>query len=136
MVRLIDTEDGDIFENNVKDLEDLFIVRRDSYLKKERFLSLYGYKRIEQKIKNSSADELMDLANAFQVVYKGGFNNFLSADYETVNKVWYDLKDDREKGRTIYNPLKSRTREIALRRLEKDFYNYREQLRKPNDTNE
>ena len=132
--KLMNTEEGDIFDTDIRDLEGLLRKRRDSYLQKECFLSLYGHERIEQKINNSSADEIMDMANAFQVVYNGGFNSFLSADYETINKIWYDLKNDREKGRNLFNPQKSRTREIALRRLEKDFDNYRKQLRKQSDT--
>lgn len=43
--------------------------------------------------------------------------------------IWTELKNDRENDRINYNKEKSRTREIALRRLESCFKKYRNQLK-------
>ena len=69
------------------------------------------------------------LAAAPYVAYKAAEEKMLSEDYDTVNQIWQDLKKDRETGRSRFNPLKERTREMALRRLETDFESYRNQLR-------
>ena len=47
--------------------------------------------------------------------------DFLANDYETVNQIWQDLRNDRENDRPIFNPEKQRTREMVLRRLESDL---------------
>ncbi len=46
------------------------------------------------------------------------------------------MKSDRENNRTVFNKDKSRTREIALRRLESCFENYRNLLRDPHEIHE
>ena len=120
----------DAFEIKGSELYSFFQGRRDTYLTKRQFLSLYGYNRIESKIKESETKYLWELADAIHTVYNfGNLRDFLSEDYDTVNQIWQDLKKDRETGRSRFNPLKERTREMALRRLETDFESYRNQLR-------
>ena len=45
------------------------------------------------------------------------------------------MKSDRETGRKVFNKDKSRTREIAHRRVESCFEKYRNQLRDPHEIN-
>lgn len=124
----------DAFEIKGDELCSFFQRRRDTYLTKRQFLSLYGYNRIECKIKESETKYLWELADAIHTVYNfSNLRDFLSEDYDTVNQIWQDLKNDRETGRLCFNSHKERTREIALRRLETDFESYRNQLRDLNE---
>lgn len=124
----------DAFEIKGSELYSFFQGRRDTYLTKRQFLSLYGYNSIESKIKESETKYLWELADAIHTVYNfGNLRDFFSEDYDTVNQIWQDLKKDRETGRSRFNPLKERTREMALRRLETDFESYRNQLRDINE---
>lgn len=116
------------------ELYKFFRDRRDSYLTRKRFLSLYSYGDIKKYICNSSVKGLLNFADAISAVYNFvNLRDFFSEDYNTVNMIWTELKNDRESGRQIYNKEKSRTREIALRRLESCFKKYRNQLRDPNE---
>ncbi len=124
----------DAFEINGEELYNFFKGRRDTYLLKRQFLSLYGHDRIECKIKESKTQYLLELAGAIGAVYNfGNLREFFPDDYEVVNQIWLDLKKDRETDRSRFNPAKERTKEMALRRLENDFESYRNKLQDLNE---
>lgn len=133
--KLEKTDEGyDVLDIDSEELYKFFSDRRDLYITNRRFLSLYGYEGIEEYIKNGSAKDLLNLADALSTVYHfGNLRDFFSEDFYTVNRVWSDLKSDRENDRKLFNNVKSRTREIALRRLEICFEKYRNQLRDPHE---
>lgn len=111
-----------------------FSEHRDIYYSKRKFLSLYGYEKIEDMITKSIVKKLMIFADTIRLVYNtANLRDFFSEDYNTIYRIWVDLKTDRENGRELFNPNRERTREIALRRLEKDFSDYEEKLRDPNE---
>lgn len=127
-------EGYNVLEIDSEELYKFFYDRRDSYITKRHFLSLYGYEGIEKYINNAPTKGLFDFADALSAVYSfSNLRDFFSEDYYTVNKVWFDLKTDRENDRKEFNIIKSRTREIALRRLETCFEKYRNLLRDPNE---
>lgn len=110
----------------------LFKERRDQFLGENRFLSLYGYERIEKRICEKSTEEIYMLLEAINKVYNfGNLRDFFADDYDTVYKIWSDLSDDRINGRTTFNEQRSRTREIALITLEERFKVLCNKLRDP-----
>ena len=124
----------DVFEIKGSELQNFFQSHRDAYITKRKFLSLYGYDRIERKIRESETEYLWEMSDAIRKVYKCGvLGEFLSEDYDTVNRIWQDLANDRETDRSRFNPHRERTREMALRRLETDFELYRNQIRDLNE---
>ena len=135
LINLKRSKEGiEIIELNTDSWDSVFRDKRDTYMTNKQFLSLYGYEMIEKKLKESSAKDMNNISDAIHTVYNfGNLRDFFSKDYATVNRVWIDLKNDRENDRSEFNPEKSRTREIALRRLEKDFEKYRNILRDPNE---
>lgn len=123
---LFDTQDADFYE--------FFREHKDSYINKRQFFSLYGFDRFNNVILNATPEEIFNMADAIHTVYNfENVRDFFSGDYDVVDKLWNMLKKDREEDRKIYNPNGSRTREIALRRIEGDLWKYRSALRNPND---
>ena len=127
----------DIFETPDADFYEFFRERRDSYITKGQFFALYGFEKFNNVIRKGTPREIFNLADAIHAVYNfGNLRDFLSSDYAVVDKLWNSLKKDREEGRKIYNLENSRTKEIALRRIEGDLYEYRSALRNPYDDDE
>ena len=133
-IRKLKTSDEgiDLLTIDNKDLFEEFRTRKDKYLNRGQFLSLYGFDTINVIIENGDPKTIFNLADAINVVYSfGNLRDFFASDYEIVNKIWTSLKEDREEHRKTYNKEKSRTKEIALRRIEADFLKYRNSLRDP-----
>ena len=125
---------SDIFETPDANFYEFFRERRDSYITKGQFFSLYGFEKFNNVILKGTPKDIFNLADAIHVVYNfGNLSDFLAADYAIVDKIWNSLKKDREEGRKIYNSENSRTREIALRRIERDLHEYKCALRNPRD---
>ena len=135
LTELKEAEDGkNLFDIDSKEYYSFFSTRKNTFFKKGKCLALYGADRIEDLIRDASALDLSHFTGALHEVYNlGNIRSFLADDYDTVNKIWLDLKHDRELGRPDYNVEKSRTKEIALRGLEADFHGYRDSLRNPRE---
>ena len=135
LTELKEAEDGkNLFDIDSKEYYSFFSTRKNTFFKKGKCLSLYGADRIEDMIRDASASDISLFTEALHEVYNlGNIRSFLADDYDTVNKIWIDLKLDREAGRPDYNVEKSRTKEIALRGLEADFHGYRDSLRDPSE---
>lgn len=128
--RLKMSEEGiNLLDKNGNNLFEIFKARKNQYMSMGRFLTLYGFDVINEVLLVGDAREVFNLADAINVVYSfRNLREFFASDYEIVNKIWISLKADREKDRIVYNKEKSRTKEIALRRIESDFLKYRNSL--------
>ena len=123
-------EEGiNLLNKNGNSLIEIFKAHKNQYMSMGQFLTLFGFDAINEVLLVGDAGEVFNLAEAINVVYSfGNLRDFFASDYEIVNKLWTSLKADREKGRIEYNKEKSRTKEIALRRVEADFMKYRNSL--------
>ena len=127
----------DLLKEHNSDLFEEFRARKDKYLARGQFLTLYGYDTVSEIIANGDPKTVFNLADAINVVYSfGNLRDFFANDYEIVNKIWSSLKAAREGKRETYNKEKSRTKEIALRRIEADFLKYRNSLKDPDSEGE
>lgn len=125
--RLKVTEEGiNLFSDPHADFYGFFKSRVDSYFSKGQFLSLYGFDKINNIIVDGTPKDIFNLSDAIHAIYKNlNLRDCFADDYSVIEKLWRSLKEDREGNREIYNPGKSRTQEIALRKIESDFWEYR-----------
>lgn len=73
LAKLEKTDEGyDAFDIDSEELYIFFRDRRNSYITKKRFLSLYGYEDIMEYIRNSSVKGLLNFADALNAVYNFG----------------------------------------------------------------
>lgn len=133
--RLNTSEEGiNLLKEHGNGLFEIFKARKNQYISMGQFLTLYGFDAINEVLLVGDPKGIFNLADAINVVYSlGNLRDFFAADYEIVNRIWTSLKKDREEDRLVYNKEKSRTKEIALRRIESDFLKYRNSLSDPHN---
>lgn len=127
------TDDGqDVFLKWDDALLEFCRNHKNDYMERRSFLSLYD--DIDKKIETANSKELFSFGDAVNVVYSfSNLRDVFREDFSTVSKIYLLLKEDRESGRQLTNKTKSRTKEIALRRLEIDFHKYFKALMAPNE---
>ena len=98
----------------------------DKYLNQGRFLSLFDYDKLKDHIVKASASEIYYFCDALRSVYSfSNLNDAYSSDLEIVSKVYTFVEENY--GKHI-NSEKSRTKEIAFKRLREDLRKYRKSL--------
>lgn len=104
-------------------LELLLKKKREEYVKQGRFLSLFDYKKLIEHILLANQYEIHCFCDGLKSIYKcSNIAKAYAYDREIVNKVSILIEENFEK---IVNQRKSRTNEIALRRLREMFREYR-----------
>ena len=79
---------ADIFETPDADFYVFFRERRDSYITKGQFFSLYGFEKFNNVILKGSPKEIFNLTDAIHSVYNfGNLRDFLAGDYAVVDKL-------------------------------------------------
>lgn len=106
--------------------EEFVSTKKIEFMDQGHFLSLFDFNKFKIRLNNASTDSIYCLIESIELVYS--FSNIVdvySADLPFINQVLNYIR--RSNGDNI-NSEKSRTKEIAISRLEYDLKEYQERL--------
>lgn len=110
------------------EFEKFCIEKRTEFATQGKFLSLFEYNKLIDRFNNTDIfpAEIHCFCNAMRKVYSySNISDVFATDREIVRKLYNYISDNLS---TNLNPNKSRTKEIALKRLQADMDIYRNQL--------
>lgn len=100
--------------------------KNEEYMNQGKFLSLFNCGKLKEHISSATSGEIHSFCEAVRSVYSfSNLSDVYILDLETVNDIITFI--DQNDGKLI-NSEKSRTKEIALRRLTTDLKKYRKAL--------
>lgn len=106
--------------------KELLMGRRGKYIDQGRFLYFFDYEKLSNRILEASPYKIHKFCDAVESVYKySNIAEIFTNDRYMVNKVGMFIDDNFEK---LVDQGKSRTMEIALRRLKALFLEYRKEF--------
>ena len=97
--------------------------KKEKYIAQGRFLYFFNYEKLSNRILTANQYEMHNFCDAIESVYKySKIAEVYAYDREIVNKISILIDENFEK---LVSQRKSRTNEIALRRLREMFREYR-----------
>lgn len=104
-------------------LKKLLEEKKEKYIAQGRFLYFFNYEKLSNRILTANQYEMHNFCDAIESVYKySKIAEVYAYDREIVNKISILIDENFEK---LVSQRKSRTNEIALRRLREMFREYR-----------